>query len=108
MRSDEIKSHDCDSATESQRREWGCDEPSVAAEWEIDGLKMDRCVGYYTKHSPEWVSRMFQIYNWRDKGILPYPGPLIHQPHLIVEAIDYMDYLFGIKYAPKNQKRSKK
>ena len=104
MRSDEIKSHDCDSATESQRREWGCEGPSAQAEWEFEGLKMDRCVGYYANHSPEWVRFMFQVFNWREKGILPYHGPLMDQPHLIVEAVDYMDYLFGIKYAPKQRK----
>lgn len=97
LKSDELRSHDCKTADPVTRELMGCDKPvEHGAEWEFMGYKFDRCPAFYST-DPDFVSEALQIYRWREKGVLPYPGALVDQPGIILEVCDLMDALVGAK-----------
>lgn len=90
-----------------ERHEWGCDGPvPKGCEIEFDGMVFDRCPHVYVRRAQDWLNYIFEMHNWREKGIAPYVGSWSEQPNLIVEAVNYVDYLLGIKIE-KETKRTK-
>lgn len=113
MKSDALKAHDCRTADATTRELMGCDKPvEPGNEWEFMGYKFDRCPAFYFD-DPLFVADAMQIYNWREKGVLPYPGALVDQPAIILEVCDLMDQLIAerqqesIAQMTKNGKGSK-
>jgi hypothetical protein len=74
---------------------FGCDRPT-APRLEFQGLVIDRCPAYYMKGA-EWTQFAFQVYSWKEKGILPYSGGFLEQPNIVVEICDFMDHLVAEK-----------
>lgn len=93
MRSDLLRSHDCATADPATRQMMGCDSPvEEGLEWECLGLRFDRCPAFY-ETDPDFVKDAMQIYNWREKGILPFPGALVDQPAIVLEVCSFLDVL---------------
>ena len=104
MQAELAKSHDCKAAGEGLRKMMGCDEPLPEhLQWEFDGIKFERCANFYINEA-RWLSDAFEIYNWAQKGMLPYPGSFWDQPNKVIEICNYIDFLIGEKARVERQR----
>lgn len=97
-----MRSHECQTAAPAIREIMGCDKPKPEHQcFKFDGMVIDRCPGYYLKRGI--IQFAYELYNWREKGVLPYPGGYLDQPNRIVEICNYMDYLLAEKLKRETQ-----
>ena len=103
MQSDAIRGHDCSEASESVKKLKGCDGPLPKhLQWNCMGYTFDRCPNFYLRDSG-FVQEAFQVYAWREKGFLPFPGSWPDQPNLIIEILEFMDQLIHYKASIEKQ-----
>lgn len=101
MQSEILQGHECETAAPAIRDLYGCNSSrDQEACLEFDGLVIDRCPAYYLKNGFD-IGFAIQVYNWREKGFLPYAGNWMEQPHKIVEICGFMDRL--LSYKMKNE-----
>lgn len=43
------------------------------------------------------MTELVEIWNWREKGFLPFSTSWMNHPNFMVEAIGFMDYLMSVK-----------
>lgn len=97
MQSDAIKGHDCETASAEIRRAKGCYEPLPEhLRWQCMGHTFDRCPNFYLRESA-FIQESLEVYAWREKGFLPFPGGWIEQPNLCIEVLEFMDQLVHYK-----------
>ena len=86
-----LSKHDCNSASEDLKRQKGC-EADLAEDdcYEVLGYRFSRCQNYYLMRVP-WVWEAIEIWNWKEKGFLPYEGSWLKQPNLYIEIIEFID-----------------
>lgn len=94
LQKEALRGHDCKTASREVRRLMGCDEP-LPNPWVFDGLTFERCPSFYVKSS--WLTHAFEMYNWIEKGFLPFPGTYLDQPNKVIELVNYIDFLMGEK-----------
>lgn len=93
VKAEALRGHDHETASELVKALNGCEKPvDEGCEWEFGGYVFDRCPAFYVNDS-EYVQDVFRLWNWREKGFLPFPGALMDQPNVYLEAMEYMDYL---------------
>lgn len=60
------------------------------------GYTFDRCPNFYLKQS-EFLQEAFEVFAWRGKGFLPFPGSWLDQPNIILELLTFMEQLIHFK-----------
>lgn len=95
LQQEAVKGHDCRTASPAVKRLMGCDEP-LPVPWVFDGLSFERCPSFYLKDA-SWSGDVFEMYNWIQKGFLPFPGTFLDQPNKTIELVNYIDFLTGEK-----------
>jgi hypothetical protein len=72
----------------------GCDEPlPPERQWEFQGIKFDRCPNFYLREGGLFAQQSLELYTWREKGFLPYPGTWTDQPNIVIEVIEFIERL---------------
>ena len=92
-----MEGHECGTAAPAIREIMGCDGPKTGStHLEFQGAVIDRCPAYYRRMAGD-MSFAFEVYSWREKGFLPYPGNWLDQPNKIVEICNFMEQLVAEK-----------
>lgn len=93
--------NDYKNMTVKLRRLRGCEVKSDRANISMDDLSYRRCPGNY--YSRSCVS-LIETYQYFDKGILPYEGPLSDQPNKVIEAYKIIGNHYATKQAAEMDK----
>ena len=87
----------------------GCDEPlPPERQWEFQGIRFDRCPNFYLREGFGFAQHAIELYSWREKGFLPYPGPWMDQPNIVIEMIEFIDKLVAEKYDSERRAMERK
>lgn len=95
LQSESIRARDCETATKSQREIYGCDNalpkgsPGI---WQYNEIIFDRCHCFYL-NDVQFRNMAFEIFNWSEKGFLPYPGTWLEQSNKTIEIINLVGLL---------------
>jgi len=93
VKAEALRGHDHETADEKVRAIYGCDKPvEPGSEWKFGGFIFDRCPAHYVQDA-SFSNEVFSLWNWREKGFLPFAGGMLDQPVIYIEAMDLMDFL---------------
>lgn len=66
------------------------------------GYRFNRCPNFYLRES-EFIREAMEVFAWREKGFLPYPGTWSEQPNRIIEVLEFMEHLIHHKAAAEKK-----
>ncbi|OGW80010.1 MAG: hypothetical protein A3G33_08085 [Omnitrophica bacterium RIFCSPLOWO2_12_FULL_44_17] len=98
-----MQGHDCSTANPEIRKLYGCDEPLPEDRcWQFGGYIFDRCAHFYLKNDA-LVRDSIEMFDFMEKGYLPYPGSYLNQPNKAIETYHFIVFLIGKKQVAEHQ-----